>query len=127
MLYFNIKLILMYFVIILLIIIIYIYVKENNLIKIELFDTNLFFKPMPNIFLGSNYLNYDLKEVKKVPEYNTLGQISYDSYINSDIVSTKIICSNYNNQGDCWDNNHCQWIYKIDGGSYCDMAPKWLL
>ena len=118
------------FVFILLIVIIYIYFKEHNFIswtKAELFDTNLFFKPLPNIFLDFNFLNYDLNKVKKEPDYNTLEQISYNSYIGSDIVSTKIICSNYNNQGDCWDNNHCQWISKIDGGSYCSMAPKWLL
>ena len=115
------------FVLILLVIIIFFYFKENYLYHSELFDTNLFFEPLPNIFLNSDYLNYNLNKVKEVPNYSTVGQISYDSYINSDIVSTKIICSNYDNQGDCWDNNHCQWINKIDGGSYCDMAPKWLL
>jgi hypothetical protein len=99
----------------------------NCFLNKEAFDTNLFFKELPNIFLNDNYLNYDLNKANDKPNYNSLGQISYNSYINSDIVSTKIICANYNNQGDCWDNNHCQWIYKINGGSYCDMAPKWLL
>lgn len=98
-----------------------------NYLEKETFDTNLFFKPLPNIFLNNNFLNYNLDKTNEKPNYNSLEQISYNSFINSDIVSTKIICANYDNQGDCWDNNHCQWNYRIDGNSYCDMAPKWLL
>ena len=33
----------------------------------ESFDTNLFFKPLPDIFLSSNYLNYELNKANIKP------------------------------------------------------------
>lgn len=101
-----------------------------NKINYELFDTNLFYKPLNNIFLGNNYYNYkndkyDLPDTTQ--NIQSLSQISYDSYLYSDSTSNKIICSNYINQADCWANNNCQWINNINGNSYCEVAPKWIL
>lgn len=118
-----------YLFVLMLLVILYFCLESYQLEKKESFkdDTNLFFKPLENIFLDKSYMDYDLNKVEKKPEFSTLSQIAYNSYIDSDIVSTKIICSNYNNQGDCWDNNHCQWVNKLGGNSYCEIAPKWLL
>lgn len=101
----------------------YFYTSDN------IYQTNnLFNKPLQNIFLTDNNLNYiDNKPITSNPDYKSLSDISDDSYIYSNTIGNKIICSNYTNQGDCWDNNNCQWIYKIDGSSYCELAPKWLL
>jgi hypothetical protein len=86
---------------------------------------NLFYKPLPNIYVSSSYS--DNKNFKITDDVKPLSDITIDSYIYSDPISTKIICSNYTNQANCWDDNNCQWISKIDSGSYCDVAPKWLL
>ena len=91
----------------------------------EYFETNLFNAKLPNIFASNFYSNNQPMNIPTPTK--SIGEITFDSYIYSDIVSNQIICANYNNQGDCWDNNKCQWVYKIDGGSYCDLAPKWLL
>ena len=109
-------------IILILIIIIILYTRVDNFES----NDNLFYQPTKNIFLNDNYLNYNYNKPKPTLNYSTLGEISYDSYIYSDIVSQRIICSNYNNQADCWQNNHCQWIYKIDDKSYCNVAPKFL-
>lgn len=102
----------------------------------ESFDTNLFYAKMPNIFESKFYSNNlpNKQTVSQTPT-KSLGELSFDSYIYSDIISNKIICSNYTNQADCWNNNKCQWVEKKIGdqaqghphGSYCDFAPKWLL
>lgn len=105
----------------------------TNTFNLENFDTNLFYAKMPNIFASNAYLN-NLPEKITIPT-KPIGELSFDSYIYSDIISNKIICSNYTNQGDCWDNNKCQWIEKKVGeqalgnphNAYCDLAPKWLL
>lgn len=115
-----------YFIIGLLIIISIVIIYWNN-INYELFDINLFYKPLNNIFLGNNYDNYkyDLSDTKQ--NVQSLSQISQDSYLYSDSISKKIICSNYTNQANCWANNNCQWINNITGISYCEVAPKWIL
>ena len=101
-----------------------IYQTNDNIYQ----TNNLFNTPLQNIFLTDNNLNYiDNKPITVNPDYKSLSDISVDSYIYSNTSEHKIICSNYTNQGDCWDNNNCQWIHKIDGGSYCELAPKWLL
>ena len=112
-----------YFIIGLLIIISIVIIYWNN-INYELFDTNLFYKPLNNIFFRNNY-EYDLPATKQ--NIQSLSQISQDSYLYSDSTSKKLICSNYTNQVNCWANNNCQWINNINGISYCEVAPKWIL
>ena len=55
-----------YFIIRLLVILISIIIIYWNRINYELFDTNLFYKPLNNIFLKKNYNNY------KYDKYNLL-------------------------------------------------------
>lgn len=94
----------------------------------EKFDTdkNLFFQPIQNIFLSDNYYNYKLNHpnIKKTPE--TLGKITFDSFLYSKPTTQKIICSSHTNYADCWEDNvnNCQWVHKIDGNSYCDVGPS---
>ena len=103
-------------------------------LKNEKFETNLFYSKIPNIFLTDAYLN-NLPLEQSEPEKKSLGEIGFDSYIYSDIILNRIICLNYTNQADCWDNNKCQWNEKKIGfqalgnpsDAYCDLAPKWLL
>jgi len=94
----------------------------------EYFNENLFYKKIQNIYIGNNYLSEDLEE--PVSNINTdiksLDDITINSYIYSDIISNKIICDSYTSEANCWQNNNCQWIYKIDNNSYCDLAKKWL-
>jgi len=67
-----------------------------------------------------------IKILNKKKNIKSLTDITTDSYIYSDIISKKIICDNYTNEANCWENNNCQWVYKIDNGSFCDVARKWL-
>lgn len=115
------------FTLILLICLITIYFLTNTN---EHFNTNLFFQPIPNIFLGDNYYNYKLNK----PDYNLQNQtepinkITFDAFLYSKPTSQKIICLAHTNRADCWEDNvnNCQWVHKIDGGSYCDVGlPLW--
>ena len=92
-------------------------------------DTNLFFKPIDNIFLGDNYYNYELNYPEIKQQTKSLGEITFNSYLYSKPIEQKIICTSHKNRADCWkDNvNNCQWVYKINNNSYCDVAPTWLL
>ena len=114
------------FVIILLVIIVLLFFS-NVYEKFNSNNINLFYKNMPNIFMQNNYIDEQDITPTSNTDIKSLGNITLDSYVYSDIVSKKIICDNYTSQADCWENNNCQWIYKIDNGSYCDLAPKWLL
>ena len=87
-------------------------------------NTNAFYEKIPNIFFTDKFI--DNLYVGTEPQSTSLQSIQFNSYINSDIVSNKIICSNITNQGKCWDNNNCQWINKINEKSYCTIAPKLL-
>ena len=97
------------------------YVPESNL--------NQYFIPLKNIFLGDNYYNYQLNHPEIKENTESLGKITFDSYLYSKPTTQKIICSSHTNRADCWEDNvnNCQWIHKIDGGSYCDVALIWLL
>lgn len=97
-------------------------INENN--------DDLFYTPLNNIFLGDNYYNYVNNRPNdnlKIPE--SLNKIKFDSYIYSKPTTQKIICLSHKNVANCWEDNvnNCQWVYKIDNGSYCDVAPIWLL
>jgi hypothetical protein len=102
---------------------IYIYIN-----KYELFnsDTNLFFKPIENIFLSDNYYNYKLNKPNIKQNIQSLGEITFDSYLYSKPTSQKIICTSHKNRANCWEDNvnNCQWFYKIDGGSYCGVGQN---
>ncbi len=128
----------LYFVIVLLLLLLFILLSLLSLLSFETNiildldenfnsqnEINLFYQELPNIYnlhsLPDNKQN-DINE-QKVP----LQNIIEDSYLSSNIVSNKIICSNYTNQASCWDDNNCQWNYKIDSNSYCSLANKWLL
>lgn len=95
--------------------------KENN--------TNLYLTPIKNIFLGDNYNNYQLNKPEITQQTQPLTQITFDSFLYSKPTTQKIICSSHKNSANCWEDNvnNCQWVYKIDSGSYCDVAPIWLL
>ena len=92
-------------------------------------NKNLFFQPINNIFLSDNYYNYKLNRPKIKPKTQSLDSIVSNSYIYSKPISQKIICASHTNRANCWEDNvnNCQWIHKIDGGSYCNVAPIWLL
>lgn len=111
------------FIIIILICIISIYIFANNN---ETFDTNLFFKPIPNIFLADDYYNYELNRPDIKQDTKSLGKITFNSHLYSKPTSQKIICSSHTNRADCWEDNvnNCQWVHKIDGNSYCDVGPN---
>ena len=114
--------------------------------------TNLFYENLPNIFMSptdsDNQILTDSDNLSSTDSDNlfltdsnnqtptptqtptqtaSLSTITFDNYIYSDQVSKQIVCANLTSQADCWDNNNCQWINKIDTGSYCDLASKWLL
>ena len=92
-------------------------------------NTNLYFKPLKNIFLGNNYYNYQNNHPKIIQKTQSLDDITFNSFLYSKPTTQKIICSSHLNRANCWEDNvnNCQWIHKIDGGSYCDVAPIWLL
>lgn len=97
-------------------------------LKYELFNVepNLFFKPIKNIFLSDDYYNYKLNKPEINKNVETIGKITFDTYLYSKPTSQKIICSSHKNRGDCWEDNvnNCQWIHRIDGGSYCDVGQN---
>ena len=97
---------------------------ENFLIS----NDNSYFKPLKNIFLGDNYYNYLLNSPKIIVNDESLKTITIDAFLYSKPTAQKIICSSYTNRADCWEDNtnNCQWVYKIDNGSYCDVGQKWL-
>jgi len=113
------------FIIIISICLISIYITSK---KCELFnsDTNLFFQPISNIFLSDNYYNYNFNRPDIKTNTKSLSDITFNSYLYSKPISKKIICSSYKNRGDCWEDNvnNCQWVYKIDNGSYCDVGSN---
>jgi hypothetical protein len=101
--------------------------NENFLLNQD--NTNSYYKPLKNIFLTDNYYNYidnHPKNNEKSPE--SLNKIKLDSFLYSKPTTQKIICSSHTNRANCWEDNvnNCQWVYKIDNGSYCDVAPIWL-
>lgn len=87
-------------------------------------NMNPYYYILPNIFYTKQF--YDNIFIPPKPKTDSLAKINLDSYLDSDIVSNKIICANITNQAKCWDNNHCMWIKKINNGSYCTLAPKLL-
>lgn len=110
--------------------IIFFILNYNNFIKIfEKFSnvsTNLFYSNLPNIY-ASDFSNNLANKLEK-PNIVPLENIIENSYIYSNIVSNKIICANYTNQYDCWNDNNCQWINNYNNSfQYCDITPKWLL
>ena len=112
-------------IILLIILLLFFYNSYENFDSNNNNNQNLFYKKIPNIYKTNNNLNNNT--IKPDENVIQLSQLSLDSYINSDIISKKIICDNYTSQADCWENNNCEWIYKIDNGSYCNVAPIWLL
>ena len=92
-------------------------------------NNNLFYKQHENIFLSDNFYNYKKNYPNIDYNYESLDKISMDAYLYSKPTTQKIICSNHTNEANCWEDNvnNCQWVYKIDGNSYCDVAKIWLL
>lgn len=93
-------------------------------------STNLFYTQLPNVFYTAKFINNTNQINKKIIEdtqVQTLTELSVDSYLNSDIVQKKLSCDSHTNQATCWDDNNCQWNYKIGSPSFCSIAPKWLL
>ena len=93
-------------------------------------NKNIFYKPLKNIFLSDSYDNYEKNEPTKDNKIiQPLNTILYDSFLYSKPTIKKIICSSHKNRADCWEDNvnNCQWIHKIDGKSFCNVAPNWIL
>jgi hypothetical protein len=92
-------------------------------------NKNLFFQPIDNIFLADNYYNYELNYPDIKHKTDSLENIKFNSYLYSKPTSQKIICASHKDRANCWSDNvnNCQWVYKIDGDSYCNVAPIWLL
>ena len=88
-------------------------------------DKNIFFKKIPNIYITKQYI--DNLFVPPKPKISSLQSIGVNSYIDSNIVTNKIICASIDNQGKCWDNNNCQWVENVGEKSFCIIAPKMLL
>jgi hypothetical protein len=89
-------------------------------------DLNLYFVPLKNIFLDDNFYNYNLNRPRNKEQTQSLGEITFNSNLYSKPTTQKIICSSHINRADCWEDNvnNCQWVHKIDGGSYCDVGPN---
>jgi len=89
-------------------------------------DLNLYFVPLKNIFLGDNFYNYNLNKQKNKQQTQSLGEITFNSYLYSKPTTRKIICSSHTNRADCWEDNvnNCQWVHKIDAKSYCDVGAN---
>lgn len=106
-------------------IIVYKYKYEKFVSNIEN-DINLYFVPLKNIFLGDNYYNYNLNKSEIKQNLQSLEKITSDAYLYSKPTTQKIICSTHKNKADCWEDNvnNCQWKYKIDGNSYCDVGQN---
>lgn len=85
---------------------------------------NLYFAPIKNIFLTDDYNNYNLNKPKNKQETQSLSEITFNTYLYSKPTTQKIICSSHTNRANCWEDNtnNCQWVYKIDGNSYCDVG-----
>lgn len=121
------------FAFILIIVLFSIVLYSYKFTKIENFnksntETNSFFYKFPNIYYTKQFI--DNLYIPEKSKKTTMDTIDIDSYLNSDIMSDKIICSSISNEADCWNNNNCQWISKIgqnDDKSYCMLAPKFLL
>lgn len=111
------------FITIIIICLIIIYISTNGS---ETFDTNLFFQPIPNIFLSDNYYNYKLNRPNIKQDTKSLGKIQFNSFLYSKPIGQKIICASHKNRADCWEDNvnNCQWVHKIDGNSYCDVGAN---
>lgn len=110
-------------------VIIFVYNRYKNFNSEENFNNNKdninpYYYTLSNIFYTKQF--YDNIFIPPKPKTDSLTKINIDSYVNSDIVSNKIICANITNQAKCWDNNNCMWIKKINKGSYCTLAPKLL-
>ena len=113
------------FIIVILICLILIYLFSN---KKEYFDTNLFFQSIDNIFLNNNYDNNKLNKSKITHKTQSFKNITKNAYLYSKPTSQKIICASHKNIADCWEDNtnNCQWKYKINGNSYCEVGlPIW--
>lgn len=121
------------FIIILIIVIIaiFLYNKYEFFNKIDLDldldinNKNSFYYRHPNIYFTKQFT--DNLFVPPKPQISTLQSIDINSYVDSNIVSNKIICANITNQGKCWDNNNCEWVEKVGEKSFCKIAPKMLL
>ncbi len=94
---------------------------KNNKINVD----NPFNDKLPNIFFTKQFINNLFVPPK--PKVSNLDLININSYIDSNIITNKIICSSITNQAACWDNNNCQWNRNIGKKSYCEIAPKFLL
>ena len=104
----------------------FIYNGYENFYNKETNDKNIFFmNKFPNIYYTKRF--YDNLFVSPKPNITSLGNITVNSYLSSDITMKKIECASITNQDKCWDNNNCQWIEKIDSKSFCTTAPKFLL
>ncbi len=118
-------LIIVFIFILLIILSIFLIINKENFES----NINLFYLPEKNIFLSDDYYNYinnkPKPNIKKMP----LSKITFDSYLYAKPTREKIICSNHINSANCWEDNvnNCEWIYKIDGGSYCTVGKKMLL
>ncbi len=128
----NNKIIFIILICICLLIFFFAYKNENFLLNQDSNNDNInsFFIPLKNIYLNDNYDNYILNRPKnnlKISE--SLNKINSDSFLYSKPITQKIICLSHTNRADCWEDNvnNCQWVYNIDNGSYCDVAPIWLL
>lgn len=88
-------------------------------------NNNVFIKKIPNIFYTPQFLDNLYKPPN--PPKKSIQDIDLNSYIDSNIISTKIICASITDQARCWDNNNCQWVEKVGKKSFCTTAPKFLL
>lgn len=109
-------------------IIIYI-INELNINEYFNNDTNLFFRPVENIFLANNPYNYEFNRPEIIQKTKPLSEISFNSFLYSQPIGQRIICASHKNRANCWEDNfnNCQWVHRIDGNSYCEVGPVMLL
>lgn len=88
-------------------------------------NSNIFIQPIPNIFYTKQYL--DNLYIPPKPNVKPLDNILLSTYLNSSIISNKIICENITNNQKCWNNNQCKWIDKPNSSNtfgYCTIGKK---
>jgi len=73
----------------------------------------------------ANFKNYFYIADGNNKKYASLNKITEDAFLYSPSVSQHIICSNYKNQANCWENNKCQWTKPP--GNHCEVATTMLL
>lgn len=89
-------------------------------------ELNLFYRPIPNIFLADNYYNYKLNKPHTTTPTATLGEIATNAFIYSRPIERQIICRSHQNRANCWEDNvnGCAWVYGFDGPGYCEVGQN---